>query len=137
LRGDKGTTFLAASKSFLYLLNKRKSSESIVILRILAPANKKHRYPPVYQGRVLLIINKSKTTEMGLSKTKVCGLLLVTVAFVAMGACKPKTAATEVPAEEVESVDSMTCTEGAEHDSTCCGEAHSDEAAPAGEATVQ
>ncbi|MDR2791590.1 MAG: hypothetical protein LBB27_02460 [Tannerellaceae bacterium] len=74
---------------------------------------------------------------MGLSKAKVCGLLLVTIAFVAMGACKPKTAATETPAEEVVSTDSTACTEGAEHDSTCCGEAHSDEAAPAGEATVQ
>jgi hypothetical protein len=77
---------------------------------------------------------------MGLSKAKACGLLLVAVAFIAMGACKPKSAeSTEAPAEEavVESVEGQECTEGAEHDSTCCGEAHTEEAAPSGEAAIQ
>jgi hypothetical protein len=77
---------------------------------------------------------------MGLSKAKACGLLIVAVAMTAMISCKPKSAeSTEAPAEEavVESVEGKVCTEGAEHDSTCCGEAHSEEAAPAGEAAVQ
>jgi hypothetical protein len=77
---------------------------------------------------------------MGLSNAKASSLLLVALVFIAMAACKPKAAeSTEAPAEEavVENVEGTTCTEGAVHDSSSCGEAIADEAAPAGDATVQ